>query len=159
MEHQQPDTQPGFYYVTVRRDKPSPEYRTLRGPFINDHAAALAAVDEAMRRAMDGDPRGCWYAYGTCRSEVDLGPGLFDELDAAAGRAAACRRCDPQDLCDCPERDSDARLFRPKRGSAPADELGGVVRVPVVARQEHLRIAPSASCSGSSLVFASCDAV
>jgi hypothetical protein len=78
MEHQQPDTQPGFYYVTVRRDTTSSDYRTLRGPFVNDHASALAAVDEARRRATDYDPRGCWYAYGTCRSEVDLGPGLFD---------------------------------------------------------------------------------
>ncbi len=90
MEHQQPDTQPGFYYVTVRRDTTSPKYRTLRGPFINDHAAALAAVDEAMRRAVDYDPRGCWYAYGTCRSEVDLGPGLFDKLDAVAPHDGTC---------------------------------------------------------------------
>lgn len=82
MERQQPDSRPGFYYVTVRRDTAPPEYRILRGPFINDHSAALAAVDDAMRRAIDYDPRGCWYAYGTCRSEVDLGPGLFDKLDA-----------------------------------------------------------------------------
>jgi hypothetical protein len=79
---QQPDLRPGFYYVTVRRDMTQLEYRPLRGPFVNDHAAALAAVDESRGRAIDYDTRGCWYAYGTCRSEVDIGPGLFDKIDA-----------------------------------------------------------------------------
>jgi len=79
---QLPDSRPGFYYVTVRRDAPRTEYRLLRGPFVNDHAAALAAVDETMRRAMSYDPKACWYAYGTCRSDVDLGLGLFDRLDS-----------------------------------------------------------------------------
>lgn len=79
---QDPDPRPGYYYVSVRRYTPRAEYRLLRGPFVNDHAAALTAVDETMRRSTDLDPRGCWYAYGTCRSEIDLGPGLFDKLDA-----------------------------------------------------------------------------
>ena len=39
---------------------------------------------ETLRRSTDLDPRGCWYAYGTCRSGIDLGPGLFDKLDAEA---------------------------------------------------------------------------
>ena len=84
---QLPDSRPGFYYVTVRRDSARPDFRVLRGPFINDHAGALAAVDESMRRAIDLDPRGCWYAYGTCRSEVDLGPGIFDKVDAEKASA------------------------------------------------------------------------
>lgn len=83
---QQPDPRPGFYYVTVRKDMEGPQYQTLRGPFVNDHGAALAAVDESMRRAIEYDPRGHWYAYGTCRAEIDLGPGLFDRLDANQGR-------------------------------------------------------------------------
>jgi hypothetical protein len=113
MEHQQPDAQPGFYYVTVRRDTTPPTYRTLRGPFINDHASALGAVDEAMRRAMDYDPRGCWYAYGTCRSEVDLGPGFFDKLDAKVARPAD-RSPDPRSPC----REDEGRVLHD-----PAREL------------------------------------
>lgn len=79
---QAPDPRPGFYYVSVRR--PNGDYRLLRGPFVNDHAAALAAVDPARYRAYDLDPRAAWYAYGTARTEQDMGPGLLDELDAAA---------------------------------------------------------------------------
>ena len=96
---QQPDTQPGFYYVTVR-DPTSLRYCILRGPFINDHAAALAAVDEAMQRAIQSDPRGCWYEYGTCRAEFDLGPGLFDKLDVEAAQGAPHLACDHRDRWD-----------------------------------------------------------
>ncbi len=79
---QEPDPRPGFYYVSVRRHALRTDYRLLRGPFVNDHAAALNAVHETTRRAIDFDPRGCWYEYGTCRSDINLGPGLFDKLDA-----------------------------------------------------------------------------
>lgn len=77
-----PDPRPGFYYVSVVLG--SNDYRLLRGPFVNDHAAALAAVDAARYRAYDLDPRAAWYAYGTCRLEEDAGPGILDRLDAAA---------------------------------------------------------------------------
>lgn len=72
---QAPDARPGFYYVTVR--KGADQYRLLRGPFVNDHAAALAAVREAKDRACDLDPRGHWYSYGTARLECNAGPGIF----------------------------------------------------------------------------------
>jgi len=75
-----PDTRPGFYYVTVRREgRKGFEHVKLRGPF-SDHASALAAVDEATRRAYELDPRAPWYAYGTARTEEELGPGLVDTL-------------------------------------------------------------------------------
>jgi hypothetical protein len=79
---QAPDSKPGFYYVSVVRGKA--DYRLLRGPFVNDHAAALAAVDAARFRAYDLDPRAAFYAYGTVRFDEDSGPGILDKLDAAA---------------------------------------------------------------------------
>lgn len=81
-EEQAPDARPGFYYVSVVRD--ANDYRLLRGPFVNDHAGALAAVDAARYRAYDLDPRAYFYAYGTCRLDNDAGPGILDKLDAAA---------------------------------------------------------------------------
>jgi len=77
---QQPDTKPGFYYVTVMRGKG--DYRYLRGPFVNDHAGALAAVDAARFRSYDLDPRAAFYAFGTARADEDAGPGILDRLDA-----------------------------------------------------------------------------
>lgn len=44
------------------------------------YAAALVAVPDAMRQACELDPRGHWYAYGTARSETDLGPGILDKV-------------------------------------------------------------------------------
>lgn len=73
-----PDTREGLYYVTVRRD--DGEFRLLRGPFLNDHAGALAAVDEARRRACELDPKAHWYSYGTARSLEYLGVGILDKL-------------------------------------------------------------------------------
>jgi hypothetical protein len=97
------DNKPGFYYVTVRRCNNNAgigaQYRRLRGPFVNDHAAALAAVPAARIRACECDPRGVFYAYGTARSEVDLGPGLFDKLDADAAHATAGRGSKPPTAC------------------------------------------------------------
>ncbi len=81
---QQPDTKPGFYYVSVVRG--ANDWRPLRGPFVNDHAAALEAVMAAKYRALDLDPRGQWYSFGTVRSDTDLGPGILDKLDAAAAK-------------------------------------------------------------------------
>ncbi len=82
-----PDSKPGFYYVSVVRG--ANDYRLLRGPFVNDHAGALAAVDAAGFRAYDLDPRAAWYAYGTVRMDSDAGPGILDKLDAAAAAKAA----------------------------------------------------------------------
>lgn len=67
--NQQPDNKPGNYYVSVRKD--SGDWRVLLGPFPNDHAAALAWVDPARRKAEELDPRACWYSYGTVRLEPD----------------------------------------------------------------------------------------
>lgn len=73
------DSRPGLYYVTVRRQ--SDDYRLLRGPFLNDHAGALAAVPEARERACALDPRAHWYAFGTCRSDDFLGVGILDRIE------------------------------------------------------------------------------
>jgi len=79
---QQPDSKAGFYYVSVVKGKDN--FRLLRGPFPNDHAGALAAVDAARKKACDLDPRGHWYAYGTVRSDEDMGPGILDKMEVAA---------------------------------------------------------------------------
>lgn len=79
---QVPDTKPGFYYVSVVRD--NGDYRMLRGPFVNDHAAALAAIEAAKAKACELDRRGHWYAYGTCRTDEDAGPGILDKIEKEA---------------------------------------------------------------------------
>lgn len=65
-----PDTKPGAYYVSVMRGA---DYRLLAGPWIDNHAAALAAVDAVRDVAQDLDPRAAWYAFGTCRLPVEAG--------------------------------------------------------------------------------------
>lgn len=79
---QTPDTKPGFYYVTMRRDDGATV--RLAGPFENDHQAALDAVGPAKAWALDVDPRAPWYSYGTARYERDHGPGKFDTMRGAA---------------------------------------------------------------------------
>ena len=76
-------TLPGFYYVTVRRPKAGGgfEYRPLRGPFENDHAAALRALPAARKEATDLDPKAQWYTFGTARCTESQGLGIFDILD------------------------------------------------------------------------------
>lgn len=66
---QAPDNKPGAYYVSVRRG--ASDWRPLVGPFINNHAAALALVDRAQAKAMDMDPRACWYYFGTVRIDIE----------------------------------------------------------------------------------------
>lgn len=63
MSTQTPDTQPGPYYVTAKRDT-----RTafVSGPY-DTHAEALALVDKARSIAADLDPRAWWDAFGTAR--------------------------------------------------------------------------------------------
>lgn len=63
------DSKPGNYYVSVRKD--SGDWRVLLGPFPNDHAAALAWVDKARRKAEEIDPKAIWYSYGTVRLPID----------------------------------------------------------------------------------------
>ncbi len=72
---QKPDTKPGYYYATARRD--NGDAVLLAGPFLNDHQAALDALAPAKAWAQDVDPRAAWYSYGTARTEDNLGPGKF----------------------------------------------------------------------------------
>lgn len=66
------DLRPGFYYVSAQRDDGA---RVLvRGPY-STHRAALDAVQDTMIEAAERDFRAFWYAWGTARSETDLGPG------------------------------------------------------------------------------------
>ena len=85
------DPRPGHYYVSVRRCNNNAgigaEHRLLRGPFVNDHGAALAAVAEARRRACELDPRGEWDAYGTARRNRS-GAGILDLLDFGLSKTA-----------------------------------------------------------------------
>jgi len=67
---QQPDTQPGHYYVSVL-DRASNaghgRHALALGPFTNDHAGALAQVDAVRNYCRLGDPFAWFWAYGTCR--------------------------------------------------------------------------------------------
>src|SRR3546814_7308723 len=49
---QTPDTKPGNYYVSIVRGK---DHRLLAGPFVNNHAGALAMVDAARDLAHEID--------------------------------------------------------------------------------------------------------
>ena len=73
---QTPDTKPGPYYVTVADGG---RVGRLVGPFIDDHAGALALVDAARRKAEDLDPRAVFYAFGTCRVDAPQGPGVLNK--------------------------------------------------------------------------------
>jgi hypothetical protein len=81
---QLPDTKPGFYYVSVYRCNNNAgidgQTRLLRGPFVNDHAGALAAVNSARGLAQQLDPRTIWDAFGTVRYARTQGPGILDRL-------------------------------------------------------------------------------
>jgi hypothetical protein len=67
---QKPDTKPGDYYVSVV-DRGSNDGRgrtaLALGPFPNDHAGALARVDEVRSYVTGADPRATWWAFGTVR--------------------------------------------------------------------------------------------
>ena len=64
---QMPDSRPGNYYVSVCYRC---RYALLAGPWPT-HAEALAKVDDVRFIAQGLDPRGVWYAYGTCRLPDD----------------------------------------------------------------------------------------
>lgn len=91
MSTQTPDLKPGDYYVSVIDGQ-----RTglLLGPFLNDHAAAIAMVEAARTKACETDPRAHWYAFGTCRKDTPPAtepgnrPGV---LNAALGYSATAR--------------------------------------------------------------------
>jgi hypothetical protein len=88
MRKQQPDTALGNYYVSMRRD--DGQTRLLRGPFRNDHAGALAAVQAASAEAERLDPKAVWYSYGTVRMPEDFQqPGILDMLAAREANHAA----------------------------------------------------------------------
>ena len=75
---QTPDTKPGNYYVSVRRD--NGDFRCLVGPFRDDHSAALALVDPARKIAQDVDPKAAWYSFGTVRTEYSYDkPGILND--------------------------------------------------------------------------------
>jgi hypothetical protein len=76
---QEPDTERGNYYVSVRHY--DGRHALLLGPFPNNHAAALAAVGAARAKACDVDPRAHWYAFGTCRLASEFTtPGVLNDL-------------------------------------------------------------------------------
>lgn len=87
MSSQKPDTKPGFYYVSAR--KTNGDTRLLSGPYVNDHAAALADVDTYAEMVMNlGDPNAIWYAYGTMRSDTPiLGKCVFNNIPVTEGVA------------------------------------------------------------------------
>lgn len=69
-DEQQPDPRPGDYFVSaIDGDR----YSLISGPYVNDHAAALADVASVRRLANDHDPRACFWAWGTCRMEPNSG--------------------------------------------------------------------------------------
>jgi hypothetical protein len=70
-----PDSRPGFYYVTCRNS--AGDYAFIRGPWVDDHAGALAAKRAVQTEGERVDPRAVFYAWGTARSETDLGPGVL----------------------------------------------------------------------------------
>ena len=81
MEHeQQPDTQPGEYFVTVIDGD---RYARLLGPFTDNHAGALAMVEAVREKAYELDPKSHWYSFGTCRLPSDsaaVRPGKLNNL-------------------------------------------------------------------------------
>lgn len=73
---QQPDTQPGAYYVTAADVVSNAGHvgavYLMLGPFPNDHAAALACVEAVQRicNELDGTGKAWFLSYGTARYPV-----------------------------------------------------------------------------------------
>jgi hypothetical protein len=61
---QEPDTQPGDYFVSVLDGG---RHALVSGPYVNDHAAALADVEHCRTLAEKHDARAVFYAFGTVR--------------------------------------------------------------------------------------------
>lgn len=87
---QAPDTKPGAYYVSVADGG---RVARLLGPFTDDHAGALAWVDRVRDKAIELDPRGHFYAFGTCRIPDD---------DSVPVRAGSLNKYFP-DSCEKPQ--------------------------------------------------------
>ena len=72
---QTPDTRPGYYYVSVidgiRNGR-------LSGPYTT-HQEALDDVPAVQVVAQNVDARADFYAFGTMRSETNLGPGILNK--------------------------------------------------------------------------------
>lgn len=75
------DDKPGAYYVSASNGKKT---EMLFGPFMNNHEAALVAVEKVRKVACDIDPRAHWYSFGTARKYgADTYPlGTLNNLDA-----------------------------------------------------------------------------
>jgi len=67
------DRRPGYYYVSCQDGG---RRALVAGPY-PDHDTALAEVDLVKAEAERVDPRAIWYAWGTARSLVNLGPGAL----------------------------------------------------------------------------------
>ncbi|MGF7178388.1 hypothetical protein [Azospirillum doebereinerae] len=93
MVTQQPDSRPGFYYVSIVRDS---RVGLLAGPFIDDHAAALAWVERARAEAERCDPFAVFDAFGTVRLTSSAKPGVLNSilglpcLSSEQARGASC---------------------------------------------------------------------
>ncbi len=61
---QTPDLTPGHYYVSARD---AGRTALLAGPFVNDHAGALAMVDRAREAACEINGFAWFWAFGTVR--------------------------------------------------------------------------------------------
>jgi len=70
VSEQQPDNKQGDYFVSAIDG----ERRTLvSGPYVNNHAAALAEVGECRRLVEEVDRKAVFYAFGTCRLPLESG--------------------------------------------------------------------------------------
>ena len=70
---QAPDTTPGNYYVSAG-ESGSAHFYTMLGPFVDDHAAALAAVETVRSKCheLDRSGKSHWMSYGTVRMASDF---------------------------------------------------------------------------------------
>lgn len=74
-----PDPRPGFYYVSVLNNLG--DARLILGPF-GQHDQALSHVADARKMSEAMDHRAFWYAFGTCRTEENAGPGILNRWEA-----------------------------------------------------------------------------
>lgn len=73
-----PDKTPGNYYVTVSLQE---QVTPLLGPFVNNHAAALDAVELAAQTLQQLDPRANECKYGTMRMGTTIcEPGILNQV-------------------------------------------------------------------------------
>jgi len=73
---QEPDSQPGPYYVSVENNG---SYRLLSGPY-DTHSEALSRVSLARRVSERHDAKAVWYGFGTTRMKPDYNkPGILQQ--------------------------------------------------------------------------------